>query len=155
MENNDILIKSGTWSEFDAADTFYLPEWVAEGDYVAKVRTIAINGADNVTAEQKNANTTQTKYVAYDTVAVVVSGKMFGLTITSVNSEHADWKDVFVTGSKIKNAYPDTYTTDGTLKGITKFNKNYRYYYMSGLNNERSTSTVKSTCPGVSIMLYL
>lgn len=135
-ENNDILIKSGTWSEFDAADTFYLPEWVAEGDYTAKIRTVAINGADNISSEQKNANTTQTKYVAYDTVAVVVSGKMFGLTITSVNSEHADWKDVFVTGSKIKNAYPDTYTTDGTLKGITKFNKNYRYCYMSGLNNE-------------------
>ena len=135
QENNDILIPSGTWTAVDTDTSYYVPEWVKEGIYTVTLKTYAVNASDTNNGEQRTANTDSSCYVAYDTSEVEITGKLYGLTITSVNSDFKDWKNVFVVDGRIKNAYPEEYG-DGTLKSSGSFSKNLRYTFVSGLSNE-------------------
>lgn len=131
MEGNDIVLEAGKWYPIYAR--YYVPEWVKEGTYTCKIRVLACNAEGDYDAMGKNANLSDTDYAAYDEFEVEVSGKMYGLTITSNSSGAPDWKNVFMLGGKIKNANPKKYS-DGTFG--SKFSKDLRYYYMAGLRNE-------------------
>lgn len=144
-ETNDIYIPKGVWNRI--YPSYYVPEWAEPGTHTVKVRVFAVNAEGNDEDEQKNKNTTDTKYVAFDEAEIEISGKMYGLTITSNSSTAPDWKDVFTLSSKIKWMYPKKYG-DGTF--LLTFDKNKRYYYMAGIRNElgldmkaKITQTVK------------
>ena len=130
-EANDIVIYADTWTRM--YPSFYVPEWVEPGTYKVKVCVYAINAAGKEDKEQKNKNTTDTNYVAYDEAEIEISGKVYGLTLTSNTSTAPDWENVFTLSSRIKWAYPTKYA-DGTY--LDTFDKNNRYYYMAGIRNE-------------------
>ena len=130
-EANDIVLSADTWNRM--YPSYYVPEWVEPGSYKVKVCVYAINAIGKEDKEQKNKNTTDTNYVAYDEAEIEISGKVYGLTLTSNTSTAPDWKDVFTSSSRIKWAYPNKYP-DGTY--LDAFNKANRYYYMTGIKNE-------------------
>ena len=130
-EANDIVISKDTWTRM--YPSFYVPEWVEPGSYKVKVCVYAINALGKEDKEQKNKNTTDTNYVAYDEAEIEISGKVYGLTLTSNTSTAPDWKDVFLSSGRIKWAYPNKYP-DGTY--IDGFDKSKLYYYMTGIKNE-------------------
>ena len=130
-ESNDIYIPKGVWNR--VYPSYYVPEWAEPGTHTVKVRVVAVNAEGNAEDEQKNKNTTDTKYVAFDEAQIEISGKIYGLTLTSNTSTAPDFKDVFTLSGKIKWMYPKKYA-DGTY--LDGFDKNMRYYYMAGIRNE-------------------
>ena len=130
-EANDIVLTADTWNRM--YPSYYVPEWVEPGSYKVKVCVYAINAIGKEDKEQKNKNTNDANYVAYDEAEIELSGKVYGLTLTSNTSTAPDWKDVFTSSSRIKWAYPNKYP-DGTY--LDTFNKDNRYYYMAGIKNE-------------------
>ncbi len=130
-EANDVVLEADKWYSIYAR--YYVPEWVAEGTYTCEVRVLACNAKGDYDAMENKANLSDSNYAASQTFELEVSGKMYGLTLTSNNSVAPDWKDVFTLNGKIKNAYPGKYA-DGTFGA--GFDKDWRYYYMAGLKNE-------------------
>lgn len=130
-ESNDVYIPKGVWNR--VYPSYYVPEWAEPGTHTVKVRVVAVNAEGNAEDEQKNKNTTDTKYVAFDEAQIEISGKIYGLTLTSNTSTAPDFKDVFTLSGKIKWMYPTKYA-DGTY--LDGFDKNMRYYYMAGIRNE-------------------
>ena len=81
------------------------------------------------------ANTSPDDYVAADSVKIHVSGKLYGLKLTGVDSK-AEWNDILNTGKP--EALPD-----GTRRSVLQSGKvrnselgNYRFYYTAGVLNE-------------------
>jgi len=134
-ESDDLLIKAGSWNS--VYDRYYIPEWVKEGEYKVKVMAAAINSYDGAD-EQQRVNTDPSAYYVYDEFKIEVSGKLYGLTLNSVNSNAYDWKNVFYDNSKMKCRFPDKYE-DGSFS--REFDSLKRYYYSSGSKNELGLPT--------------
>lgn len=130
-ESNDILLKAGSWNR--VYPSYYVPEWVEPGTHKVKVCVYAVNAEGDEDKEQKNKNTTDTNYVAFDEAEIEISGKVYGLTLTSNTSTAPDWKDVFLSSGRIKWSTPNKYP-DGTY--LDGFDKSKMYYYMTGIKNE-------------------
>lgn len=99
-ESDDVLISAGQWVNIGYSNArFYLPVWVGEGDYEVRARTYAVNCPDSIRGQdspysQAYANNDDSCYVATGTLLLHVSGKMYGLALTDVDSE-TEWKEVF------------------------------------------------------------
>lgn len=132
---NDIILKAGTWNS--VYQSYYVPEWVQEGIYKATIRAAAINSLPE-DLEEQCVNLNISSYYVYDEYSIEVSGKMFGLTLNSVNSNAYDWRDVFYSNSKLKSRYLLNYS-DGTYSN--SFDNSRLYYYTSGVNNETGILT--------------
>lgn len=143
LENNDILLSAGTWN--DIYDSYYVPDWVEPGTYEIKARAAAIN-ASGWDKEADKANLSESEYSVYDTCKLEVSGKLYGLTLRSINSKASEWKNVFQIDGILKCAYPDLYL-DGTFDNV--FNPEKRYYYTVGTDNETGTAQILSGKSGL------
>lgn len=138
-ESNDVLVKAGDWYSLPTGTKTircYLPEWVAEGLYDVQFRSIALNGTES-SPGREYANLSVSSYIATDSETVQVTGKMYGFTIYDIDAG-TEWSDVFRLGTTLKYNYPSKYA-DGTLSST--YNKNNRYFYVSGLKNELGFST--------------
>lgn len=73
----------------------YLPIWVEEGAYSISFKSIALNHNQTIDLKlRKDFNDSSDSYGAYDTVDVVVSGRMFGLNVYDI-SDYPLWESVF------------------------------------------------------------
>ncbi|WP_167959029.1 DUF5704 domain-containing protein [Anaerosporobacter faecicola] len=88
-------IAANTWVNISADTTaYYLPTWVAEGNYTIEFRAPAINSEANNTNSEMYANYTLSNYVAIDTIDVNVSGRIYNLQIYDI-TDYPTWQDVF------------------------------------------------------------
>lgn len=102
---------ANTWINYVEGQKFYLPTGVKEGKYTVVARALAYNcGADEEEAEI-GVNYLLKHYIASDVMEVQVCGRLYGLTVTGIESKN--WKGVFGNG-------------DGGLNGTG---------YTIGLNN--------------------
>ncbi len=147
--SNDRLLSGGNWYETGAAQRYYLPDWVDEGEYCIEARTRAVNSlsrSDMISTSQKNglkylyANSDRSDYVTADSFRIRVSGKMYGFRLTDISST-AEWTDVFELGGVSKMGLPGI--KDGTLTSALPGGKtshaglpDYYFYYSAGTRNE-------------------
>lgn len=112
----DTYYKADVWIDYKADEKFYLPTGVREGAGTITVRTLATNYMEEEEALMGlRWNEYMDQYAAYDTMEVVVCGRLYGMKITDISG--AGWKDVF-------------YDKAGNLKG---------YGYFAGLHNENGS----------------
>lgn len=101
------------WIDYVEGRQFFLPTGVEEGNYTVTVRTLAKNYKDgDVENTGENRNEKLNHYTAYDTMEVVVCGRLYGLKITNITGKN--WKYVF-------------HDNNGNATG---------YHYYIGLHNE-------------------
>lgn len=137
-EENDLLLPSNTWHTLGTVQQrFYIPMWVEERTHTADFRTVAVNAAMGMSDTQQHANSSEACYVAADSKAAQVYGKIYGFTLTDVNSD-VEWKDVFRLGPTLKHNYPLRYE-DGTLGG--DYHPSKRYCFTAGDRNELGLTT--------------
>lgn len=79
-------IEPGEWVTLGNGQRYgYITEEVADGTYELLFRTIASNALQQDTLTEENFNSDPDVYIAADTVQVRVSGKLYGLKLTSVD----------------------------------------------------------------------
>jgi len=110
-----LRFKADTWNEL--CGKYYVPDDVKEGRYSIRAAAFKENGDIESEAE----------------TGIEISGKMYGLTLTDINSSAYDWKGVFKKNGIKKNGHPEAYI-DGTF--MDTYSDDYRYYYGTGLKNE-------------------
>lgn len=96
------FIPANKWHEIKDSDLveFYLPIWVDEGNYDIQFREIAINAINDqqLNMAENKANKNIKNYVATDTIAVNVVGRLYGFKVTDI-TDYPLWESVFRTGS--------------------------------------------------------
>lgn len=83
---------AGVWQAFDGSGIFYLPSWVKEGEYTVQFRSVAKNNISDISMDR--ANLDPDYGIAECSVAVEISGRIYGLNISDI-SDYPLWRPVF------------------------------------------------------------
>ncbi len=97
---NKYIVKN-TWTKMkENTLECYIPVWTKEGEYTVEFKSIAINEPfDGKYKLGKDANKNISQYGATDKVKVVVSGRLYGMSVYDV-SDYPLWESVFRTKDK-------------------------------------------------------
>ncbi len=94
-QTNDVLLPANTWSCIGASEQrYYIPMWVAEGIYTVDVRSVAVNGSDQLSDTEETKNASVNKYVATDSFTIQTSGRLYGFTLYDIQN-YPMWQEVF------------------------------------------------------------
>ncbi len=135
---NDVYYPAGTWFTLGTGtQRFYIPLTVREGIYAADFRTVAVNFNGRIDSTEPGSNLNRNHYVATDTVAFEVSGRVYGLNIYDIN-DYPIWEEVFRVPKtkhlKLNKGYPLGVSS-------TVYDKYMSYNYTVGTSDQYGNST--------------
>lgn len=134
--SNGVFISKNTWTSVAENTQFYLPTWVTEGKYIINYRSAAINAyANNGYANTEIlANTSLDNYVATDTTAVEVSGRVYGLSVYDI-TDYPIWENVFRLPNSLKlTGFKYTVGEKDQNGNITSQNSKYTLALLNGVH---------------------
>ncbi len=104
---NDVLLEKETWYTLGTEkQRFYVPLWVAEGEYKVGMRSVAVNGRGSEEKTEAGRNTQEENYTATAEKRVYITGRLYDFNVYDIRGTAA-WEEVYGTGiSYSVNALP-------------------------------------------------
>lgn len=126
-QENDVLLEAGEWYVLGGRkQRFYIPVGTKEGIYTLEARSVAVNGVGREEKTEERKNACYENYVATGTVAVYLTGRLYGFTVYDVKG-NAAWEELEETLCYTVEAQKEEIDGGTTLplrKGVHPYYKN-------------------------------